>query len=151
MMEMCLQKPNNLIKLHVDRSERAWLYFPTPSLSLPPMQALQALILDWVVLSSSLNPFGSASTVTRCSKYTTACLIKKHGCAAHSQQTHFLKNRSFSQTPARRKNGLSLGLYGDTVFRMDLPPQQPNRPACTKDAQLSAITPFTSFKELVNT
>lgn len=62
LLETCIQKPNNLIK-HIDRSEHAWLYFSTPSLSIRLMQALQALILDRVVLSSSLRPLGSASTV----------------------------------------------------------------------------------------
>lgn len=53
---------------------------------------------------------GSASTlkvILKASQNTLRGLIRKDCSAAHSERTHLLKNRSFSQTPAPRAMELS--------------------------------------------
>lgn len=56
-LEMCLQKPDPLVKLHIDRTKSAWQFCSALSLSFGLMQAFEGLILDRVVLSSNLRHY----------------------------------------------------------------------------------------------
>lgn len=67
--------------------------------------------------------------IFKASENTLSGLIRKSCSAAHREQTHFLTNRSFSQTRGPQRDGAELQVYmGTQCSHWTLDPKQHNRP-----------------------
>lgn len=155
LLEMCLQKPNNMINCAYWQGWECLADFCSP------------FIKFWIDAGSSrsyLGPGGpllqpqtllrSASTLKRPPEpFLEHTLLSKKRCsAAHNQKTHFPKNRSFPQTWAHIKMGWAVQFVRaavEPVSRLNLRPQtarltsvqQGQTPSC-----LSATAPALQFQ-----